>query len=56
MNSMQRLTVTKEVKFEHDEFFEFDKWFDELVTKNGTSESVESQCAQYDENQLNKYY
>ena len=35
--------VTTKVKFEHDKFIEFDKWFEELKKK-------------YNEEQENKYY
>jgi|TARA_X000001382_G_scaffold106181_1_gene81545 hypothetical protein len=49
-------TVTTKVLFEHDKFFEFDKWFDKLTEKNGLTESLEAQCIQYDENESNKYY
>tara|TARA_R100001015_G_C4477099_1_gene58801 strand:+ start:48 stop:230 length:183 start_codon:yes stop_codon:yes gene_type:complete len=35
--------VTTKVKFEHDKFIEFDKWFEELENK-------------YNEEQENKYY
>jgi len=49
------VTDTNKIKFDHDKI-EFDKWFDKLVTKNGMSDSIEAQCAQYDEEQLDKYY
>tara|TARA_R100000742_G_C4227106_1_gene49484 strand:- start:345 stop:554 length:210 start_codon:yes stop_codon:yes gene_type:complete len=49
------VTDTNKIKFDHDKI-EFDKWFDKLVTKNGMSESVEAQCAEYDEEQLDLYY
>ena len=35
--------VTTKVKFEHDKFIEFDKWFEKLEKK-------------YNEEQANKYY
>ena len=49
------VTDTNKIKFEHNKL-EFDKWFDKLITKNGTSGSIESLCAEYDENQSNKYF
>ena len=49
------VTDTNKIKFDHDKI-EFDKWFDKLVAKNGMSESVEAQCAEYDEEQLDLYY
>ena len=29
--------VTNKVKFEHNKFYEFDKWFDKLIKKNGVT-------------------
>jgi len=49
------ITDTNKVKFEHNKL-EFDKWFDKLVDKNGTSESIESQCEDYNEIQLDLYH
>ena len=49
------VTDTNKIKFEHNKL-EFDKWFDKLITKNGTSGSIVSLCAEYDENQSNKYF
>ena len=49
------VTDTNKIKFDHDKI-EFDKWFNRLVEKNGMSDSIESQCAKYDEEQLDKYY
>ena len=49
------VTDTNKIKFEHDKL-EFDKWFDKLVTKNGTSKSIESQCEEWELDQANKYY
>ena len=49
------VTDTNKIKFEHNKL-EFDKWFDKLITKNGTSESIESQCEEWELNQANKYY
>ena len=49
------VTDTNKIKFDHDKI-EFDKWFDKLVTKNGMSKSIEAQCAEYDEEQLDLYY
>ena len=46
------VTDTKKVKFNHDKFAEFDKWF----AKNGTSKSIESQCEEWELDQANKYY
>ena len=50
------VTDTNKIKFEHDKFAEFDKWFDKLIAKNGTSESIESQCDNYDNHQLDLHY
>jgi len=49
------VTDTNKIKFDHDKI-EFDKWFDKLVTRNGMSESIEAQCSEYDEEQLDLYY
>ena len=49
------VTDTNKIKFEHNKL-EFDQWFDKLITKNGTSESIESQCDTYDNHQLDLYY
>ena len=49
------VTDTNKIKFDHDKI-EFDKWFNRLVEKNGMSESIEAQCAEYDEEQLDLYY
>ena len=49
------VTDTNKIKFNHDKI-EFDKWFDKLVAKNGMSKSIEAQCAEYDEEQLDLYY
>ena len=49
------VTDTNKIKFDHDKI-EFDKWFDKLVARNGMSESIEAQCSEHDEEQLDLYY
>ena len=53
------------IKHQHDKFAEFDAWFNNIVSENGTTEYVvgelpdeayDKQIEKYEENQLNKYY